>query len=184
MRVAVEAVKRDGKAFKGVDGEWYGARTAVCGDLTAGDTVVFENQKRGKWNNIVDDRIEIVTGETPAPAAAGGSPAPTSRRWHAYEDKPYQDNIQKRIGRQNALTNAVQAAGPIPEGAQLDRYVGVVLSLAESFARWTGGQATNDVLALREPQNEAPTPPPAEQAPVPAQEYAPTVGPADAPVEF
>lgn len=172
MRAIVDVVKKDGKAFKGSDGEWYSTRDTSCASLVRGQEVEFENKKNGRWNNIVDNRVTVVGGgdDRPAPAGkAGDSTPPPALPWSMYADKEWQKAVQQRIGRQNALTAAVNAIGPVLEGNSVDRYVGVVLETAASFAQWTAGRDVNAVLEAREVQNPAPTPPAKAAKPEPTE---------------
>ncbi len=187
MRAIVEAVKRDGKAFKGTDGVWYSTRDASCANLTAGVEVEFENEQNGRWNNIKDNRITVVTAAAPA-AAAGGAPAagkPPPLPWNQYNDKEWAKKVHRAIGRQNALTNAVAAIGPVEGVASLDRYTSVVLRTAQAFAAWTAGNTVSKALEGLEEQAEAPTPPPApvtrDVTPAPALRA--TAGPSPAPAQ-
>ena len=176
MKATIVRFKRDGSAFLASDDEWYSVRGLDLRDkLEEGDTVEFENKKKGRWNNIVDNKVTKVSGGAAAPS--GGNAPARGKRWHAYEDREYQNKINRRIGRQNALTNAVTVLGPIDQVSSMDTYLGHVLKVAESFARWTAGQDVADVLEAREQQNPAPTPPPAEDPPTPTEEHAPSAGP-------
>lgn len=179
MRAIVEAVKRDGKAFKGTDGEWYSTRDSSCAVLQAGQEVEFDNVKNGRWNNIENNEIRVVSAAQATPAGSAG--APPALPWNQYNDKEWAKKINRAIGRQNALTNAVTAAGLLGE-ANPDSYVATVLGLAQSFAMWTAGATVDTVLEARDVQRPAPTPPVVENPP-PGPEYAPSAGPAPAPTD-
>lgn len=188
MRAIVETVKRDGKAFKGTDGVWYSTRGAVCASLQAGQEVEFEDKVNGRWHNIINDTFTVVSAAQASPPSAAGSPPPLP--WNQYNDKDFALGVQRKIGRQNALTNAVSAVGELGK-RKADTYVATVLDLAQSFAMWTAGADATKVLDSRDVQSPAPTPPPAVESapkqdptPAPQAEYAPTAVAPAPPADF
>lgn len=106
MNGTVEAIRKDGKAFKLSGGDWYSAfKAEQLNGAQKGDTVEFQYKTNGNFKNI--DGSVTRTGN--GGGDAGSSPAP-KRQYNAGGGRSFpvgKADGGRAINRQNALTNAV-----------------------------------------------------------------------------
>lgn len=143
MKTTIVSMRRDRRGFKDEDGNWYSCFNAsTLNGCERGDEVEFEFTEKGGYKNVQEKTFVKVGG-----SASAGDSAPTSR-WHAYEDKEWQREINQRISKQNALNNAV---------ALVSRYDTVhghdeeykdtlrrILATAETFLTWANDGGVSD----------------------------------------
>jgi hypothetical protein len=134
----VESKSKDGKKLK-VDGLWYSSfdPTAI-GDVGVGDTVSFsyvDKESGGVVYHNIRGKVTKNASSVPAPSGSSGG------RSHGRAED---DVIARRIARQNALTNAVALVNHNTSGGSkspdYDSLVGLVVSIAKAFTRFTMGE--------------------------------------------
>ena len=136
MQGTIKSVRKNKKGFQLVEDEqWYGNPKGPAFDwFDRGLKVEFEFKSEGGWNNYLPETVKQVGG---APAG-GGNFSGGGRKWHAYEDKDYQAGINKRIVRQNALTNACNlfAKQVSPDTQFTPELATSITNMAEFFVEW------------------------------------------------
>lgn len=153
----VTSCRKNRKGFQ-LDGEaWYSRMDGPAMDSletwrTDGVTIEIEWFEKDGWKNFTKDPVVVQEEpeQQPAPSNRFGKPAKKTggnsysgggykKVWHAYEDKPYQEGINNRITRQNALNNAVSlvAASKIDEVGP--DTVDLVTTVANLFVAWVEG---------------------------------------------
>lgn len=139
MNGTIEAVRKDGKAFKLQGDGWYSAfKAEQLSGAQKGDQVEFNYKTNGNFKNIDGSVTRLGSGGGSAPQAAGGGNAP-KRQYNAGGGRSFpvgKTDGGRAINYQNAVTNAVKfleytkANGATPED---------VIEVARYFAAFTTG---------------------------------------------
>lgn len=136
----VVSMRRDKLGFKLDNGNWYENMQAPPMEHVPWKSTVTFDYDSGGGKNFISGEVKV-EGSTPSAdnSSGGGSTyrkpygGGGGSKWHAYQDKDWQQGVNERITKQNALTNAVNNLGP---GAPAEE----VIAVAEQFAGWVNGK--------------------------------------------
>lgn len=131
-------------------GEWISTLDDTLGQsLAEGDEAEFETYEKGGFINLKAAEV-IVSGDKPAETgikteSAQKSPPRQTKRWHAYEDKEYQQAKDELIVRQMSYKAAVESFSPFEPGAvghdKLQEYTDSLETVAHAiYADIIGGK--------------------------------------------
>jgi len=142
----IDVVSGKGNSFQ-MNGEWYSVFSPADMCAVRGDSVTFDFEKKGQWNNIKLPRGAKLYADgqsTPSTPVAGAAPAarPQGRSFPVAPLAP-----ERTINRQNALTAAVNALTQLTKVyGTTDELAVDVIALAYKFENYTTGDDVTDML--------------------------------------
>ena len=146
MNGTIAAVKGDKKAVKIGDG-WYSSRNASTFQAASkGDTICFQYETNGRWNNVIDSTVSVAPGGGNSGASSGSTSGGGGK-------KSDQFRTREEIIRTTSLDASVafhKDVDPADYGDSIEK----ILKTSHLFTAYVMGRIDVDALDAK-PEDEA-----------------------------